>query len=376
MKPRERILAAVNRRIPDRVPLDFGGTMGTTITATAYERLRAYLGMPPDPSPAVCSRRGSTVFPDNEILKRFRVDARPLLPGMPEGQPFIDLPATAFLDEWGVTWSRDSGECYMPGHGPLECLDDPSLRDIEGIRWPDPGDPGRYRGLRERAATLHGETDFAVVLDFWVGPVHLAQFIRGFTQWLEDLLIRPAFAAALMDRILEVWLGVAERCLREAGDSVDVVVFYDDIGTQKGPLISPELYRRLVKPRHRRMAETIKRHGKPLLYHSCGSVYAFIPDLIDVGIDALNPIQVSARGMDTRKLKQEFGRDIAFWGGIDSQVVLSRGTPGQVREEVKHRIDDLGGNGGYVLCAVHNIQPEVPPENIVAMYEAALEYGS
>lgn len=317
------------------------------------------------------------MFPDSEILKRFNVDARPLLPGMPEKQPFTDVSATAFVDEWGVTWSRDSaGACYMPSDGPLGCLDDPILADIERTQWPDPGDPGRYRGLRERAARLHAETECAVTMDFWVGPVHLAQFVRGFTQWLEDLLIRPAFAAALMDRILEVWLEIADGCLREAGEFVDIVVFYDDIGTQKGPLISPGLYRRLIKPRHRRMAEIIKRYGKPLLYHSCGSVYAFIPDLIEVGIDALNPVQVSARGMDTRKLKQEFGRDIAFWGAIDSQVVLSSGTPSRVRDEVKRRIDDLAGDGGYVLSAVHNIQPEVPPENIVAMYAAALEYGS
>lgn len=369
-------MAALHRREPDRLPIDFGGTMGTTITAKAYDRLRAYLGMSHDPAPAVCSRRGSTVFPNSQILERFRADARPLLPGMPDGQPFVDISETAFADEWGVMWSFEAGGCYMPIRGPLQHLDNPGPEDIKKTRWPDPGDSGRYRGLRQKAAALHTDTQCAVMLDFWVGPVHLAQFVRGYTQWLEDLLIRPAFAATLMDRILEVWIELAERCLRETAEFVDAVVFYDDIGTQRAPLISPQLYRLLIKPRHRRIVEAVKRHGKPLLYHSCGSVCAFIPDLIEIGVDALNPIQVSAARMDTRKLKQEFGRDLAFWGAIDTQVVLSTGTPAQVRDEVKRRIDDLAGGGGYVLAAVHNIQPEVPPENIVAMYEAALEFGA
>jgi uroporphyrinogen decarboxylase len=309
------------------------------------------------------------------VLRRFRADARPLLPGIPDQHPFIDLSATAFRDEWGITWSRGSGDHYMPLHGPFQELAEPTVRHLDNSPWPDPADAGRFRGLRERARNLHEDTDYAVVLDFWVGPLHLSQFIRGFAESLEDLLLRPDFAASLMDHILDVWLDVAERALREAGEFVDVVVFYDDIGTQGGPLISPALYRRLVKPRHRRMVDMIKRHGKRLLFHSCGAVYNFIPDLIDIGIDALNPVQVSAAGMDAARLKREFGRDLCFWGGIDSQTVLSTGSPGQVREEVKRRVEDLGAGGGYVLCAVHNIQPEVPPENIVAMYEAARELG-
>ena len=135
------------------------------------------------------------------------------------------------------------------------------------------------------------------------------------------------------------------------------------------------MYRKLIKPYHQRMAATIKRFGKPILYHSCGSVFSLIPDLLDVGIDVLNPVQVAADGMDTKRLKQEYGRDLTFWGGIDTQRVLPCGTPAEVREEVKRRIEDLGEGGGYVLSPVHNVQPEVPPENLVAMFEAAIEYG-
>lgn len=375
MTHRERILAALNHKEPDRLPLDLGSSIATTMTAKAHERMRAYLSLPSEPPPATFSRRSSTVIPDEVILRRFDVDARPLILGTPDGRPDRDVSPDAFVDEWGVTWARPKGGHYISSDGPFYHLDEPTLEDLEKFPWPDPADPGRYRGLRERARELHEKTDYAVVLNLPVGPVHQCQFVRGYGEWLEDLLLNPAFAESLMDRVVELWIEVTNRALEEAGDYVDLVVYGDDIGTQKGPLVRPELYRRVIKPRHKRMAEAVKRHGKPILYHSCGSVYALIPDLIDVGIDALNPVQVTAAEMDTKRLKREFGRDLTFWGGINTQEVLPLGTPEEVREEVRRRVEDLAEGGGYVLCAVHNIQPEVPPENVVAMYEAALEYG-
>ena len=149
----------------------------------------------------------------------------------------------------------------------------------------------------------------------------------------------------------------------------------DDVGTQRTPLMRPELYRRLIKPFHRSMAAAVHRFNKPIIYHSCGAISSLIPDLLDVGIDALNPVQVAAAGMDTKRLKKEYGRDLTFWGAIDTQNVLPRGTPDDVRNEVKRRIEDLSAGGGYVLAPVHNVQPEVPPENLVAMLEAALAQG-
>lgn len=375
MTHRERILAALNHKEPDRLPLDLGSAIATTMTAKAHERMRAHLGLPDESPPTVFSRRSSTVIPHEAILRRFDVDARPLILGNPDGRPDREVSEDAFVDEWGVTWTRPEGGHYICTDGPFYHLEEPTLQDLEKFQWPDPADPGRYRGLRERARELHEKTDYAVVLNLAVGPVHQCQFVRGYGKWLEDLLINPAFAEGLLDRIVEIWVQITHRALEEAGDYVDLVVYGDDIGIQKGPLIRPELYRRVIKPRHKQMVDAVKRHGKPILYHSCGSVYALVPDLIDVGIDALNPIQVAAAEMDTKRLKREFGRDLAFWGGIDTQRVLPLGTPEEVREEVKRRIEDLDGGGGYILCAVHNIQPEVPPENVVAMYEAALEYG-
>jgi len=375
MTHRERVLAALKHREPDRVPVDLGGTGCTTITVKAYTRLRAHLGLPSQPSPVLWSVRSTTVVPDETILRRFDADARPLLLGTSRARPDRILSEDMFLDEWGVIWVRHGESHFINSDGPFCRLAEPTLQDLEKFDWPDPGDPGRFEGLRDRAKKLHEETDYAVILNLSNGPVHLCQYLRGYVTWLEDLLLRPAFAEALIDRVVHILIEIANRALEEAGPYVDLAMYGDDIATQNATLLRPDLYRRMIKPRHKTLADAIHRHGKPILFHSCGSVYALIRDLIEIGVDALNPVQVSAADMATDRLKREFGRDLAFWGGIDTHRVLPTGTPAEVREEVKRRIDDLSEDGGYVLCAVHNIQPEVHPENVVAMYEAALEYG-
>jgi uroporphyrinogen decarboxylase len=179
----------------------------------------------------------------------------------------------------------------------------------------------------------------------------------------------------LFDRAVDFFVEVTKRALAETAEFIDIAWFGDDVGGQRGLLLRPELYRRVVKPRHRRIVEAVKRYGKKVAYHSCGSVYAILPDLIELGIDALNPVQVAAAHMDSARLKREFGRDLVFWGAIDTQRVLSQGTPAEVRDEVRRRLADLAPGGGYILCAVHNIQAEVPPENVAAMYAAARECG-
>jgi uroporphyrinogen decarboxylase len=375
MTHRDRILAVVRHQVPDRVALDLGSTIATTMTAQAHARLVAHLGLPAEPPPIAVARRSSTVIPHEAILRRFDVDARPLLLGSPDACPDRDISEDAFRDEWNVTWTRAKGGHFINTDGPFYRLDEPSLQDLEKFPWPDPQNAGRYRGLRERARTLNEETDYAVILSLPVGPVHQCQFVRGYGAWLEDLLVHPVFAEGLLARITQIWVEIAHRALEEAGDFVDVVMYGDDIAIQRSTLFRPDLYRRLIKPQHRKMAEAVRQHGKLILYHSCGAVYTFVPDLIELGITALNPVQVSAADMDTRRLKREFGRDLTFWGAIDTHRVLPTGTPEEVRQEVRRRIDELGAGGGYVLCAVHNIQPEVPPENVVAMYEAAREYG-
>ena len=375
MTHRERVLAALDHRTPDRVPMDLGATIASTMTVKAHQRLQAHLGLPSGPPPATFATRSSTVLPDEAILRRFHIDTRAVLLGGPDLRPEFELSENALVDEWGVTWTRPQGGHYIHTAGPFYGLDEPGVQDLEKCVWPDPADPGRLRGLRERARAIHENTGYAVILNLGVGPIHQCQFLRGWAEFLSDLLVGPAFAEALLERVSAMWVGITTRALEEAGDFVDLVIFGDDLGAQKTTLIRPELYRRMVKPHHQRMVEAARRYGKPVLYHTCGSVYALIPDLIEIGIDALNPIQVAAAEMDTKRLKREFGRDLAFWGAIDNQQVLPRGTPEDVRQEVKRRIDDLADGGGYVLCAAHNLQQDVPPENIVAMYEAALSYG-
>jgi uroporphyrinogen decarboxylase len=375
MTHRERIMAALKHQAPDRVPIDLGGTGASTISIRALERLRACLNMPPDPPPVVYSKRSATALPDDAIVERFGIDTRPARPGSPDVAAEREIDANTLVDEWGVAWRRAPGGHFISANGPFQHLADPTPRDVEGFRWPDPSDPGYFRGFRERVRKLHEETDRAVILNLQNGPVHQSQYMRGYAEWLEDLLLRPEFVTALAERITDLWLELNTRILEETKDYIDLVSFGDDIATQRAPLMRPELYRTLIKPYHRRMAAAIKRFDKPILYHSCGAVSRLIPDLLDVGIDALNPVQVAAGGMDTKRLKQEYGRDLAFWGGIDTQHVLPLGTPADVREEVKRWIEDLSENGGYVLCPVHNVQPEVPPENLIAMFEAAMEYG-
>ena len=374
MTSRERVLAALAHQTPDRIPLDLGGTLATLMTESAHQRLRAHLGVDDAAPPRIFSRRSTTVIPDECILERFQVDCRAVLLGDPDVNADRDVD-DGLIDEWGVTWVRPESGHYIPARGPFQDIADPDAAMLNGRRWPDAGDPGRYRGLRERARELHEGTGYAVILNLAVGPVHLCQYLRGYGEWLMDLLERPAFAEALLEVAASFHIEVATRALNEAAPFVDAVCFGDDIGTQQRPLMRPDLYRRIIKPRHRRMVDAVKRFGKPVIYHSCGAIHPLIPDLLDFGIDALNPVQVSAAGMDTARLKREFGARLTFWGGVDTQAVLSRGTPDDVRREVKRRIDDLAGDGGYVLCAVHNIQGEVPPSNVVAMFDAALEYG-
>ncbi len=373
---RERVLAALAHRPPSRVPLDLGGTLATTMTESAHDRLRAHLSTDAHAAAKMFSRRAATVIPDEAILERFHADCRPVLLGDPDVHPDRQLDGNTLVDEWGVTWKRPQSGHYIPVRGPFSDLDSPDALVLSRHAWPGAGDPGRYRGLRQRAESLHEATPHAMVLNLGVGPVHLCQYLRGYGEWLMDLSEHPGFAEGLLEVASGFLIEVTTRALDEAAPFVDAVCFGDDIGTQKHPLVRPDLYRRAIKPHHRRIVDAAKRFGKPVIYHSCGAIYPLTPDLVDIGVDALNPVQVTAAGMDTARLKREFGSRLAFWGGIDTQVVLSRGTVADVRQEVRRRIDDLAGNGGYVLAAVHNIQGDVPPENVVAMFEAALEYGA
>lgn len=375
MTRRERVLTALGRQAPDRVPVDIGGTLASTLNIHAYRRLMAHLGFAADPTPAYLSRRSNSVLPDERLLRHLDVACRAVVLGGPDASPERELPDGSLCDEWGVLWqSVGEGRHYINTGGPFSA-EEPEPDLLERFRWPDPLDPGRFRDLRAQAEVHRASSDAATILVLGPGMIHQYQFMRGYAASLEDLIVAQDFIRAFLDRYVEFWIRMTERALGILGDLVDLVMFGDDVGTQHGPLMNPTLYRALFKPYHAQLVATVAQFGKPVLLHSCGSVAAFIPDFIEVGFAALNPIQVTAREMDPARLKREYGKDIAFWGAIDTHRVLPLGSPASVREEVRRRIAELAPGGGYILGAVHNIQAEVPPENVLAMVEAAREFG-
>ena len=374
MSHRGRVLAALNHEQPDRVPIDFGSTIDTTIHEDTYERLKVLLGLEHETAP-MPKRLSELVIPHESILQRFDVDTRYLGLGDYEGGVQEEGDGDTLCDEWGTVWQKTGDGHYMFVDGPFFNKVRPGLKDLESHTWPDPDNPGYCRGIRERAAALRKNTDHAIVLNMPAGIIHRGQFMRGFGDWLKDLYKNREFVCRMMDIVVGHWIRLAENALDAADGNVDVVYFGDDLASQAGPLIDPRLYRELIKPHHGRMIAALKaRSDVKVLFHSCGAISTLIEDLIDVGADIINPVQVAAKGMEPDRLKRQFGDRISFWGGVDTQGILPFGTPAEVRAEVRRMIDCLGKDGGYIFNSVHNIQNDVPAENVIAMFDEALSY--
>ena len=383
MKPRDRLLCALNHEEPDRVPLDCGG-LQTSFLAGTYDKLKAFLGMAELPT-RVYREIWQEVKVDERILQRLSVDTRYIVPDLKpykiEGQQESESTQPresvdrSFVDEWGITRNFAYYYYNIVDH-PLKNL---SLESIESYPWPDPEDYMSLEGLGDRARYLRENTDYALV-GHMGGPGNIfeqAWYLRGYTELLVDLLINKDFVHALFCKILEIRKRSAEVYLGEVGKYLDVFQFGDDLAIDTGPAMSPELYREMIKPYQAELFQFIKdRTSAKIYYHCDGSVVDLLEDLIEIGVEILNPIQASAEAMDTAELKRRFGKKITFWGAIDSTDVLPRKTVEGVRAEVKKRIHDLAPGGGYVLAGVHNLQPDVPPENIVAMYEEAARFGT
>lgn len=373
MTHRERVLAALNHQPPDRVPLDLGSHPNASMHVKAYEKLASLLGI--QCTGRLMHRWMQVATIDEAVLRHFDIDTRRLALGQRDIPLERDLDENTYVDQWRVIRQKTpDADYYELQESPL--AGEITISDIVNYHWPDPHDPGITRGLRERAVQLRQSTDCAINVTLPSPFVHTTQFVRGFKDWLVDCASDPCLAEVLFDAVLDVNLAVAQEILREVGDLVDVVTTADDLGGQTQTLVSPKMYRWLFKSRHKRYFEAIHRltDGK-LLFHTCGSVFDLIDDLIEIGVDALNPVQVSATKMDTASLKVKADNRLAYWGAIDTQWVLPFGTPSEVRVEVRRRIAELGVGGGYVLTSVHNIQPDVPPENVCAMFEAAQELG-
>jgi uroporphyrinogen decarboxylase len=380
MTPRERVLAALSHREPDRVPIDLGSSIVTSITKTAYGPLRAHLGLPPDEAP-IYDAVQQLPFVGEDLLERFAVDTRmvQLPPTHVAGVEIVDDgDYWAFFDRWGskLRMPKVGGLYFDWVEFPIEELTPAAL---DGYRWPEPDPPEVVATLRARARRLREQTDYALVGSGVIGGGIFEQPCRtvGLEKFMIAMLSDRPLAERLMDGITDIYIASVERYLDQVGEFIDVFTFWDDVSTQEGWMISPDLYVSLVKPRQRRLFEAIKaRTSAKLFYHGCGAVFELIPHLIEIGVDIVNPVQVSARGMDSKRLKAAYGKDVTFWGGgVDTQRVLPFGSPQEVRDEVRRRIDDLAPGGGFVFAAVHNIQAFVPPENVVAAFDTAREYG-
>ena len=380
MTSRERVLAALNHTEPDRVPIDLGGNQ-TGIHKFAYLELLRHLGMQDEMR--IMDAVQQLAQPCEELLRRFHVDTRYIAAGAAsdwkggivqerrDGRLWHDL-----VDEFGVRWSMPDDQPYFMDIT-LHPLAGAAISDIKDYPFPKGDDPGRFQGLRERASLLKKETPYAVVSGISGVIYETCWYMRGLENWYMDMMMNPEFCEALLDQTLQFWLDWFRVFLDEVGDVVDVIMIGDDLAGQGGPLFNPDTYRTIVKPRQKRLVQYIKgRTQAKIWYHTCGACAGYIPDLLDNGIDILNPVQISAADMDPAVLKREYGDRLSFWGGaIDAQHILPLGSPEDVRQAVRENLQALKPGGGYVFNNVHNIQAGVPPENIVALYDAAYEFG-
>ena len=411
MTPRQRVCAALRHEETDRPPIDFGGMRSTGIMAMAYNRLRAYLGL--EEETLVYDVVQQLAQPSDAVLDLFQVDvvdlgraflARPgdwhdwTLPDGSRGRvPFYFRPESDGHGGWQtVAWdgtifgrmpagANHLSQCYWP----LRDLTSPDqIGDLDEhakkVTWMALPSPPRHldlmsdedlEELRETTRRFSESTDRAIMAAFGGNFLEGGQFLCGMARFLEMLAAEPNLAEAVMDGLLEVYMSALPRFLSAVGPYVQVIQVGDDLGTQTALQISPDMYRRLIKPRHRIVYSYIREHFDGFLFlHSCGSIRQLLPDLIEVGVQIVNPVQTSAAGMDPTELKREFGRDLCFWGGgCETQALLRLGTPEQVAAQVRERIRTFSPGGGYVFNQVHNVLSDVPPENVVAMFRAAGE---
>ncbi len=410
MTGRERILAAIGHREPDRLPRDLGATPSSGISAIAYNRLVRAAGIPCGPG-KIYDVVQQVVQPDEAVLDRYHIDA------VDVGRTFNETAAhwkeflladgsIGLIPAWfsPVPGPECSWEVYRNGRRsarmpagatffdgtyvpwPEEIPED--LGDLDGQMgfilwsalvhspWDHAGEDGFWPELRRRALELRRTTDRAIIIVCGCNLFEWGTFLRGIDNFLCDLLLDERGVERMLDALMERHLKTLENVCRYVGDVCDVLRFGDDLGMDSGPFMQPEIYRRLFRPRHAQLTEYVHRHsGMKTFLHSCGSLYRLLPDLIEAGYDILNPVQFTARDMDAARLKREFGRDVTFWGaGCDTRNVLNHGTPEEVRDHVRRQIEILAPGGGFVFNTVHNIMPDCPPENIEMMFRTVDEY--
>lgn len=393
MNSRERVLTALKHKEPDEVPLDLGGTESSGMTANAWVKFMEYLNS--SEIPRIFEPMQYVAYIPEKIANMFGVDTLNLTPEPKEWikstNPHgfdVFLPAqwkeqeiedgsTIIKNKDGkVIAKRPKGGIYFDSINPvMQNIDveqdlGPYRNVIENFDWPSFADEG-IDALKSRAKHMH-EQDKCVVFNLCCHLLAAAQIMRGFENAMMDMIVSPDFFNRLMEMLLEAYCRRIDTLAPSLKPYVDVVLLNDDLGFQNGPMLAPDHYRTMIKPFQKKLfAKAKQAFDAPLLFHSCGSVREFIPDFIEIGVDAINPVQVSAKGMDLVELKREFGKDLTFWGGgIDTQNILNRNTPEQVSDEIKRTLDVMASGGGFIFTQVHNIQPDVPPENVHSMLTA------
>ena len=406
MTSRERTLASISHKQPDRIPVDLGASTVTGISAIAYNKLKIRLGI--KTATRIFDVVQQLAMVEENITTKFNVDV-------------IDLNST-LLDksEWYQVKLSDGSYGEYPSWYKPEQAEDGSFftRNEEGeimSRMPKNGtcfdqvifpwengypkdlnyikdafksiswvahSHSKYTNisndeLRNKTKKLRESTDKAIVMSGGAKFLELGFFLRRMDNMLMDLLADHDNLSKLLDKLMELHLTGLEKKVSAVGDLVDVIRFGDDLGMTTGPFMDIDTFRTFFKPRYKELCDYVKQHSNMKIFlHSCGSIRQFIPDLIEVGFDILNPVQTNCYGMDAKDLKEEFGREITFWGGgVDTSSVLPIGTPDQVRADVLERCEILSKGGGFIFAPIHNILPEVPAENVIAAYEAVNEFN-
>ena len=379
LTPRQRVLMTLNHEEPDRVPIIIGTSNTTTLKIQAYRRLKTLLGIQtPDSYIYDWPELGSAAL-DEAVLERLHADARGVLDRFPAhvyARNQSRRPHAPFTDDWGSGQTEIEPGHWYPGVHPLP--EASTLDDIERYSWPDMDDPSRVAHVRQQARRLAEEDRYAIIATPWLlFPLERAFAMQGMDKFLLNLALQPDFAEALLRKIAGLCQQLMGKFLHELGENVDIIKIGDDLGTQDRLLISPRMYRQMLKPIHADYISFIKERTRAkVFFHTDGDVFDLLDDFVEIGVDILNPIQTSAGRMaNLAELKRRYGRNLVFCGAVDTQRILPFSSPEQVRQEVRRVIDLLGPGGGYLLTSVHTIMDEVPPENILAMVDAAVEYG-
>ena len=411
MNGRERMLAAIGHTEPDRLPRDLGATPSSGISAIAYNRLVKHVGLSCGPA-KIYDVVQQVAQPDEEVLNHFRVDCvdvgRMFNRAAEDWKPFpLADGSQGLIPAWFHPVRREDGSWEVMKNGvriarmpvgatffdgtycPYPDEDFPEdLSDLDAQMdmilwqamvhspWDHAAEEDFWPKLREYALQLRAQSDRAIMIVCGCNLFEWGTFLRRIDNFLCDLMIDPEGVERLLDALMERHLQTLEKVCRYVGDVCDILRFGDDLGMDTGPFMQPEVYRKLFKPRHTLLNEYVHKHsGMKTFLHSCGSIYKLLPDLIEAGYDVINPVQFVARDMEAKRLKREFGKDITFWGGgCDTRRILNHATPQQVRDHVAEMIETFAPGGGFVFNTVHNIMPDCPPENIVAMFETVDRY--